>query len=49
MIRKLDLDSTTIIVYSDGSFGGNKDDSSQLGCMIFLPDKSGTANRLLKY
>lgn len=43
-MRKLDLDSTNIIVYPDGSFQGNKDASSQVGYIIFLCYQTCMAN-----
>ena len=42
--KPLDLDSIRIIVYSDGSFNGNPDGSSQVGYLIFLADKNNNTN-----
>lgn len=44
MVRKVNVESTNIIVYSDASFAGNKDASSHEGYMILLADKTGTEN-----
>lgn len=41
--RKLDTESLCIRMYSDASYADNRDASSQLGYIVFLCDKFGTA------
>lgn len=47
-LMKLDLESTNIIVYSDGYFAGSTGASFQVGYMIFLADKKSTVD-LIEY
>lgn len=42
--RKLDIKTSKIVVYSDGSFSSNNDGSSQVEYQIFISDKSNNAN-----
>ena len=46
--NKMDIETMEILVYSDGSFSGNNDGSSQVGFMNFLIDKNNTAS-LIEY
>ena len=44
LFRQLDMKTTTIVGYSDASFAGNSDHSSQLGMVIVLKDNKGRAS-----
>jgi hypothetical protein len=43
---RLDVKSLHVVFYSDASFAGNLDLSSQIGCIILLKDKHGNAHVL---
>lgn len=45
--QPFDLDTTHIMVYSDASFAGNTDGSSQIGFIMLLADESRNAHVLL--
>lgn len=45
-IPKLDLDTTSLVVFSDAGLAGNFDLSSQIGFVIALVDGNGKANLL---
>jgi hypothetical protein len=40
----LDIDSLSLVVFTDASFAGNTDFSSQIGYVITLTDRNGSAN-----
>lgn len=42
--RKINMDTTEILVFSDGSFSGNNDRSSQVGYIIMLADNENNGN-----
>jgi len=43
---KLDKESLRLIVFTDASFAGNRDLSSQIGYVLVLADSSGRANTI---
>jgi hypothetical protein len=43
---KLDKESLRLIVFTDASFAGNRDLSSQIGYVLVLADGSGRANTI---
>ena len=43
IFRHIDLQSISIVGYSDASFAGNSDHSSQLGMIVLLKDETGVA------
>jgi hypothetical protein len=43
---KLDKESLRLIVFTDASFAGNQDLSSQIGYVLVLADGSGRANTI---
>ena len=40
----LDLESLNLVIFTDASFANNKDLSSQIGYVIAITDRNGSAN-----